>query len=204
MVKEDGTFTVTHSGFLSGDYLFALRVYDKDGRDSGILAFTLAVYGDLAEAKDILVPPTIALSASHATKNDTLSVEGYAVPSHTIELEIDRSIFQSTQADQSGFWSFPMDTRYLSFGTHTVRVRQSSPATNAYNFSRTRVFKVSRLVAPQADFTRDGVVDIADWSIFLFRWENKDDEKIHMQNDLNGDGKVDVFDFSIFLKAFNL
>lgn len=202
-ILEDGSFTVTYTGILGGDYFFALQVQDKDGRSTGALAFNVPLQGDLFEAKDILVPPTIGFDKSLIAKNDTPKIMGYAAPNNMVELEIDGLKYKEIKADQSGFWNFNADATYLAYGEHQVRARQTDAEGKASNFSIMRIFKLLQFSVSRADLNSDGAVNISDWSIFLYRW-GSDKEEIKLQSDINGDGKVNIFDFSIFLQTMTL
>lgn len=202
-ILEDGSFTISYTGVLGGDYLFALRVQDKDGRNTGALAFNVPLQGDLFEAKDILVPPTIGFEKSTIAEGDILKIAGCAAPGNIIELEVDGLKHKEIKADQSGSWNFDMDAVYLAYGEHQIRARQTDTKGKASNFSIMRTFKLLQLPGSRADFNGDGAVNISDWSIFLFHW-GSEKEELRLQNDINGDGKINIFDFSIFLQTMKL
>ena len=200
-INPDGTFLISFTGLIGADYLFALRAYDKDNRNTGVLTFNVSLFGDLFEAKDILVSPTVGLSKSLISKNDVVKLRGYAGPGFVVKLEVDGLKREDVKADSSGLWSFDLGVTYLTYGDHRVRARQVSPdGKTASNFSLSRIFRISQMPSLKADINNDGMVTIGDWSIFLFRWGSKNEE-LRMKNDLNNDGKVNVFDLSIFLQA---
>ena len=202
-ISDGGFFSISYIGLVNADYLFALLIKDKDGRSTSILAFNISLSGGLSEVKDILAPPTIGFEKASIVKNEVMKILGYATPDNMVELEIDGSKYKKTKADQSGFWSFDVDTTYLAYGEHSVRARQITSDAKQSNFSLTRVFKLSNLVVPKADLNSDGVIDISDWSIFLSKWDSKD-SILRLQDDINGDGEVNVFDFSLFLQAIKI
>ncbi len=205
-ISDDGSFTISYIGLIGTDYFFALSVKDKDGRSAGILAFSISPPQEenLFEVKDIVVPPTIGLEKSVIGKNDILKMTGYASPNNSVELEIDGSKYKEVAVSQSGLWNIDVDTTYLASGDHRVRVRQvAQDGKKTSNFSPMRTFKLSQFPTPKADLNSDGIVNISDWSIFLFRW-GSDKEELKSQNDLNHDGKIDIFDFSIFLNTMKI
>ena len=207
VINEDGSFVITVTGLIRANYLFALRVNDKDERNSGILVFSAPFYidqpGDLFEVKDILVPPTMAFEKALVTKNDVMKIDGYASPNNMVELEVDGAKYLETKAGQSGFYNFNAGIINLAYGEHRARVRQAAIDGKTSGFSTLRIFKLSKQLTLKTDFNNDGAVSISDWSIFLFRW-GSDKEESRLQNDLNGDGKADIFDLSIFLKSMNI
>ncbi len=202
-ISDDGSFSISYIGLVSADYLFALRIKDKDGRSTSILAFNISFSGNLSEVKDIVAPPTIGFEKASIVKNEVMKILGYATPNNMVELEINSSKYKKIKADQSGFWSFDVDTTYLAYGEHSVRARQITSESKLSNFSLTRVFKLSKLAVPKADLNNDSVIDIRDWSVFLFRW-GSEDSALRLQNDINGDGEVNIFDFSLFLQAIKI
>ncbi|PIT92873.1 MAG: hypothetical protein COU08_00115 [Candidatus Harrisonbacteria bacterium CG10_big_fil_rev_8_21_14_0_10_42_17] len=203
-IDAHGSFTFSYTGLIGDDYFFALRAKDKDGQSTGIVAFNAPLQGDLFEAKNILVSPTVSFNKSALSKNDVLKVHGYADPNYMIELLLDGSRREDVKADSSGYWSSDIDITYLSYGEHTVRVRQISPdGGTVSSFSPTRIFKILQLIIPETDLNGDGVVDIRDWSIFIFRW-GSEDMSLRIKNDLNNDGEINVFDFSIFLQSIKI
>jgi len=151
-----------------------------------------------------LVSPTVSFKKSALFKGDVLKVHGYAGPGHMIELLLDGLKHEGIKADTSGYWSSDMDITYLPYGEHNVRVRQISPDGGTISsFSPTRIFKILQLIITEADLNGDGVVNIRDWSIFLFRW-GSEDMSLRIKNDLNNDGEINVFDFSIFLQSIKI
>lgn len=202
-ILEDGSFTITHISNVGDDYFFALRVQDKDGRSTGVLTFDTPLIEYIFDKKNILVPPTIGFEKSIVAKNDSIKIMGYAAPNNVVELELDESKYKEIKVNQSGFWSTDIDARYLSYGEHHGRARQTDAKGKVSSFGVTRIFKISRLPVSSADLNSDGIVNVIDWSIFFFRW-GSDKEELKLQNDINGDGKINIFDFSIFLQTIKL
>ncbi len=212
----DGTFRIQLSALLQGEYLFALRAEDKDGRKTGVIAFnTDLASSDHLEAKDIFVPPTIDFSKSIIALGHDVNLKGYAAPERKIEIEIDGILKGETRSDKNGFWAYATSTAPFRIGDHYARARQidvggrsgseepSGSKRKASQFSVSRTFRISLLAFPKADFNSDDKITVSDWSIFLYRWgsENKD---LKAKIDMNEDGKIDISDFSIFLKAMQI
>ena len=202
-IAADGSFAISYIGLANADYLFAVRVKDKDGRGTSILTFNISFFGNSFEVKDIVAPPTIGFEQAAIVKNELMNIIGYATPQSAVELELDGKKYKTTSANELGFWSFNVDTTYLAYGDHSVRARQIISEAKASSFSLTRIFKLSQLSIPKADLNGDSIVDIRDWSVFLFRWDHED-SVLRRQNDLNGDGEINIFDFSIFLQTIKI
>ncbi|MBI5222058.1 MAG: DUF5011 domain-containing protein [Candidatus Magasanikbacteria bacterium] len=203
-IKEDGAFEISHTGLVSEEYVYALRIKDKDGRKT-TLSFDVNLLTQNSFAlKDILAPPTVEPKNTILLRAEDLQLIGYAAPSSTIEVEIDGSAQKGTAlSDKTGYYTFATSVGPLAVGTHYARVRQVAQNAKKSDFSQTKSFKKSLLLALKADFNSDGKVNITDWSVFLFRWGSQD-TKLHSSADLDGNGKVDVIDLSIFLKTIQL
>jgi hypothetical protein len=207
----NGAFSTQLIGLFQGEYLFALRAEDKDGRKTGVITFNAdLISSGLLEAKDILVPPTIEFEKAVITLGKEVGLKGYAAPERKVEVEIDGILKWETKSALNGYWSFSTSTASLRIGDHYARARQidvggASPSTElrASEFSISRTFRVSLLASPKADFNNDSKVTITDWSIFLFRW-GSEDKNVKAKVDMNDDGKIDIADFSIFLKAMQI
>ena len=203
-VFADGTFHIQLTALLDGEYLFALRAEDKNGRKTGLLALNADLVSSRSfVAKDILVPPTIDFEKAVITLGKEMKVEGYSAPESKIAIEIDGIVKGEAQSDTSGYWTFSASTAPFRIGDHYARVRQTDVGGKASEFSASRTFRVSLLMFPKADFNSDDKVTIVDWSILLFRWVSAD-KALRAKIDMNGDGKIDISDFSMFLKAMQI
>lgn len=203
-IFDDGRFEIILTRLMNTDFLFALRVEDKDGRKTGIISFDVNMREEnKLTAEDIFVPPTIGFDNVVVTKGQELRIMGYATPNNKIEIEIDNIITGETQSNGAGYWSFSTATYDLNLGEHYVRTRQIDQSGRESNFSSFQAFKVSLLELPKADFNNDNVVNITDWSIFLYRW-GSEDEALKSRIDMDNNGKINIADFSIFLKSIKL
>ncbi|MBI5005154.1 MAG: fibronectin type III domain-containing protein [Candidatus Lloydbacteria bacterium] len=200
-IKADGSFVITSTALLQGEYLFALLAKDKDGRKTGVVAFNADLSGNgLLEAKDIFLPPTLDFGKTVVALGKDLKILGYATPEKKIEIEIDGILKGEVASDTNGFWSFATSTASFRTGNHYARARQTSGIGKKSEFSSARAFRVSILLSPKSDLNDDDKITIADWSIFLFRWGSKD-SMLRGKIDMNDDGNIDIRDLSIFLKT---
>ena len=200
-IKADGSFIITSTALLQGEYLFALIAKDKDGRKTGVVAFNADLSSNgLLEAKDIFLPPTLDFEKTIVVLGKDIKMLGYATPKKKIEIEIDGILKREVASDVNGFWSFSTSTAPFRSGNHYARARQTNDSGKHSEFSPSRVFRVSLLDSPKSDFNNDDKINITDWSIFLFRWGSKD-VSLREKIDMNDDGKIDISDLSIFLKT---
>jgi len=151
-----------------------------------------------------LVPPTIEAKNTLLLRAEDLQLIGYAAPNNTIEVEIDGIAQKGTAlADKTGYYTFATSVGPLAVGAHYARVRQVNKDGKKSDWSQTKSFKKSLLLALKADFNSDGKVNVTDWSVFLFRWGSQD-QKLRSAIDLDGNEKIDVIDLSIFLKTIQI
>lgn len=203
-VSDDGTFDLSLGVLVSDEYFFALRVEDKDGRKTGIIAFNVDLKTtNILEARDIFMPPTVELEKTVAARGKEINIFGYAGPKNFIEVEIGGSIVKTTEVGEDGHWTTAISTSALTPREYAVKVRQVDCSGQKSRFSLTKSFKISLLKFPEVDFNGDGIINITDWSVFLFRW-GQDDESTRYTIDLNKDGKINISDFSIFLNMMKI
>lgn len=203
-ISPEGVFQVTLSALMQGEYFFALSAKDKDGRTTGTVPFSVNfISANSLVAEDIFLPPTVGLSKTVVSKGSDITVTGYSAPGSEIEIVFDSVNKAAVTSDKNGSYGLATSTTSLKLGEHNVKVRQKNQSGRYSDFSLTRVFRISQLASPKADFNGDDKVSIADWSIFLFRWAAKD-PKLKQTVDLDGNGAVNIADLSIFLKLIKI
>jgi len=208
VIADDGTFLIEYIALLQGEYFFALRAQDRDGRKTGIISFNANLRtSSLIEATNIFVPPTLSFASQTVSVNSEVVAVGYAAPQSVIGYEIDGEAVGEGVANADGYHTLSYDISGYTLGDHSMRARQSDAVADEdqriSNFSFLQTFKISTLVYPAADFNNDSKVNITDWSIFLFRWGSEEDD-LHNDVDLDKNGIIDIADFSIFLKAMTI
>jgi hypothetical protein len=203
--SASGSFYISFTDFglfHYGKYGYSAVIYDPDGRVSQVKTYPIDIISQSVVARNILATPTVALTRALITKGDAAKVIGYASPKKNVTIDIDQRLQYQTLSGADGKYMILISTAELAFGPHSVRAKQTDPATKVESdFSPIRQFIVSPHTVVQADLNNDGRIDVKDWSIFLARWQNRGgatDASI----DLNADGKNDVSDLAIFLRAF--
>jgi hypothetical protein len=197
-VSENGDFILRNVGIIQGSYAYSLIIKDKDGRQTQTKVYNVDFISESALIKDVFAPPTTGLLRSLVTKGDFLKIIGYASPKNKVRARLENGISYETNADEGGRYELLINTAPLTFGKHSLRVKQKDSATGKESDdSPTLIFIVSASTVVEADLSGDGIIDIKDWSIFLARWKEKD-----KSIDLNRDEKTDISDLSVFLRAF--
>jgi hypothetical protein len=204
----NGDFEIKLTAIYHGTYIFSLLGEDKQGRNSGLYAFSInVVYGATTVASGILIGPTVSLDKEEVEREKIIFVSGQSIPGAEIALivsgvESGKEISFKTKADEKGEYSYKLDVSEMEFGEYVIKTKAAGDG-YVSNFSRVLDFIIGEKVvfaeAPKkwpvkADFNGDGRVNLVDFSILLY-WFNKSNppEKI----DLNSDGVVDITDFSI-------
>ncbi|MFA6339087.1 MAG: fibronectin type III domain-containing protein, partial [Candidatus Paceibacterota bacterium] len=201
VVNKDGSFSASFSGIFQSQHSFGLVIKDKDGRTTQTKFFNIDTVSNSLTQKDIFVSPTVGLPERTITRGSNVTVVGFATPKNIVSVEIDDKIKKEVNAGNDGSYKVAMETGALEFGTHSIRVKQIDPTQKRESdYSPTNTFIVSNLTSPKTDLNGDGSVNIKDWSMFLSRWNSKDESQ-KKALDLNGDGKVDILDFSMFIRT---
>ncbi|MCK5286056.1 MAG: hypothetical protein KAJ58_02410 [Candidatus Pacebacteria bacterium] len=202
-ISSSGEFYVSYAALLSGAYFFTLQAQDKDNQKTDVLSFNVDFRTDKKlMVEDIFFSPTISFNQDLLRLSDALEIHGYSSPNSKIKLEIDDIILNETISDKIGYYSFEFSPGDFTLGVHYARVSQNKDDRES-NYTSPRSFKVTSLTYPRADFNRDNSVDVTDWSVFLYRWGDMENN-LRNEIDLDSNGIIDIGDFSIFLKAIKL
>ncbi|OGY45594.1 MAG: hypothetical protein A2744_04155 [Candidatus Buchananbacteria bacterium RIFCSPHIGHO2_01_FULL_44_11] len=201
VTTDSGNFSVTYRGIFQSEYSYGLVIEDKEGRKTQAQFYTIDTVSNSLTQKDIFLPPTVGLYRTAVTKGDFIKIIGYASPGNTVLVQLEKDISYKVNVDDAGKYQVLINTARLSFGKHSFRAKQQDAGTKKESeWSPTKLFSVVAVTVPEADFTGDGVVDVKDWSVFLFRWQAKSGSSGIF--DLNRDGKMDISDLSVFLQTF--
>ncbi|MBI2450802.1 MAG: hypothetical protein HYV52_00470 [Parcubacteria group bacterium] len=203
-ILPNGTFNIKVASLIRDIYLFTLEAEDQNNQKSGIIAFSVdLIASDKITIRDIFFQPTIAFQKSIVADTDEINIFGYAAPSNIVELIINGVKIKEIQSDETGRYNFTKNASDVKIGTHAASVRQIDKTDRKSNFSFAKTFKISPLIIVKSDLNKDNIVNITDWSIFLFRWGSFE-ENIKSTIDLNNDGQINIIDFSLFLKAIKI
>lgn len=188
-----------------GIYTFSLWAEDKDEIKSITYTLTFRVtLNAITTVSGIFLPPTISTDETVVKRGEILNIFGQAVPEVEIEVHIlSLEIIKKVQSNKIGVWLLAFNTQPLEEGPHTTKARFELNAKERSGFGQAFSFYVGERTVPfveicsQADFNKDGRVNLVDFSIFLNWWE-----KANGQSDLNKDGIVNLPDLSILLSCW--
>lgn len=194
-------FKVELTTLTAGTYTFGVWGEDLKGRKSIVFSFTTSVSsGTITTVSGIFLPPTIELEETTLRRGEMLNIMGQTAPASeiTVSIHSPEEIIKKTQADEVGFWDYPLDTIELDEGTHTSRAKATSPEGLLSSYSQSLSFNVGKPlvegVCPNADLNGNGRVNLVDFSILLYWWG-----KSNACADQNQNGVVDLADFSVMM-----
>ena len=146
---DNGNFTKSLVYFEEGVRTVSFYFTDSQSRTSSTISYTVSLQlGVDTSLSNIILPPTIALSATEITKGDLLTLSGEAVPSATITLFFSDSTSVGATAGTSGTWQYAYDTSSFSAGNYTVYAKASTSGGYQSENSETKSFTIN--AAPTA------------------------------------------------------
>ena len=194
-IRADGSakFEVTLSKVVAGARTIGLYSTDSNGRKSININFNVAINtGATITLTDVVLPPTIDISAIQLNKGEVLRIFGQAQPQSSVNVHVQsEETITKTITDNTGAYAIRFDTNKLAEDEH---ITKSSP------FSKVLQFIVGRGIKQlkTGDLNKDGKVNIIDFSILLFWWGTNQQKGLDVA-DINGDKKINIIDFSIML-----
>ena len=193
------------TGSSPGTATLGVWAEDRQGTRSVTFNTTFDVtQAAITNINNVLLPPTLRLSAQEVDPGDVVTVSGQSIPNATVEVEVQPSgLTLETESGNNGSWELELDTALISIAEHTIRARTltgTPPLTTNSAFSRSLQLFVGVDGQPtsNSDLNRDGRVDLIDFSILIFWW-GTDGGNSNPPADINGDGIVNLADFSILL-----
>lgn len=195
---------------VGGIYTFSLYAIDSTNKRSITTSFTMTIpSGQTTTISDIVIAPTIGADKSQVKIGNDIKFFGYAYPVSSINVIINSSqtIADKAQSDKFGLWTYVLNSKNLEIGDHSTKSQTITPDSLTSPFSESLAFRVSDsdLVAVKVvsaynkngDINNDGKVNLTDFSIMLFFWNQKNPK--NPGADINRDGAVNLIDFSIML-----
>jgi cysteine-rich repeat protein len=203
-VGTNGRFEFT-TGASPGTASLGFWSTDTDNIRSITLNSTFDVtQGAVTNISGIILPPTIRIPNPRVNPGDIVNVTGQSIPSVAIELHVNNSeVVTRGIADAQGRWSIALDTATLRVAEHTLKARSVSgtpPLTtqSGYSTSIQLFVGVDGRVTTPSDLSRDGRVNLVDFSILIFWW-GTDGGNSNPPADISGNARVGIEDFSILL-----
>lgn len=196
---DTGDFDYTITGLASGLWSFGFFAEDTEGRKSVTVSFSTNILGGADTIiSGIFISPTISLSGAAAKKGDKMDIYGQAYPASEVNLFVASPVamVKKTATDINGKWKYTLKTDEMETGTHTAKAKAIVLSGEQSSFSEEMVFKLID-ACQGADFNFDGKVNLVDFSILLYFWNQKN--PLNICADINSDRSVDLIDFSIMM-----
>lgn len=219
-ILEDGDTIGTVRANSNGDFQFSTDAepgattfgfWANDSQRTRSITFNSTfdvTQGAVTTVNGVYIPPTIRLSATSVPRNGTVTVTGQTVPNARVYIHVDNKPSGSpVTADASGRYSFTLSTVGLSEASHLVKAKfelteaLTGTTKRESSFSTAVAFGVgvaAQAVAGSSDLSRDGKVNLTDFSILIFWWGSNGGNS-NPPADINQNAKVGLEDFSILL-----
>ncbi|OGZ17543.1 MAG: hypothetical protein A2Z78_02015 [Candidatus Nealsonbacteria bacterium RBG_13_36_15] len=202
LAETSGLFEAELTGVAGGVYSFGFFAEDTEGRRSVTISFTVGVIdGTTTTISGIFISPTISLSPTQVEIGRDVNIAGQVFPQSQIKIFVSsQEVVKDTKADVKGKWGYKLNTGFLEEGEHNSRAKAIFGEGEQSDFSQIIPFLVVKkgaLVCKGADLNFDGKINIVDFSILLYFWDQTDPS--NRCADINFDGIVNIVDFSVMM-----
>lgn len=200
--ENSGLFKRELTGITSGTYSFGIFAEDTEKRKSVTLGFTIGLPEGLTTTiSGIFISPTISLTPTQVEKGENIDIYGQVFPESKVNIFISSNeIVKEIPATKEGKWTYKLNTLSLEEAEHQAKSMALFGAGEQSPFSQTLSFLVLKKgtrVCKGADLNFDGKINIVDFSILLYFWNQTNPS--NRCADINFDGRVNIIDFSIMM-----
>ena len=208
-----GTFQITINNLNYGNYQFSIYAEDSRGVISNPHTINVAAFSSTPYLfSGIVIPPTISSDAILVELGKQYNISGYVAPGAQVTLEIPGSNQLGTStANAAGLYTITVRAT-LPPGIYSLRTRARLNGVDSL-FSRpvqVLYFQGQTPGQPEppeppqppapiglcVDYNRDRRVNLIDFSILLFWFDNQNPPA---RIDCNSDNRIDIKDFSLLM-----
>lgn len=194
--STDGYFETTVTGMLAGIYTFGIYSVDTDSSlSTPTIVRTIPIFQGVPNTADLItLPPTISVDKIVMKRPERQTVRGVGRPNTDVRLffNLVNPFADDTNIENDGTWEVT-NPEVLSLGTNYVYAVIQGTSGQISQFSKIISFEVQQ----SADLNLDDEVDVLDFSILMFNYEDPTPDD--WAADINDDGVVDLSDFSIMM-----
>ena len=193
----NGDFYKLLTGLSDGTFLVEIYAEDTLLRQTQTLSFNVDLFpSTTTTVSNIVIPPTIEVDPTTIFERGTTTVFGLSHPASQIVVFIE-SYSAVVVANSVGSWSYDFLGRIypVSVGVHNAYARETVTGGYLSPFTQNIPFTVDACIP--ADVNCDTFVDLTDFSIILYYWEQV--YPANFRADVNGDFAVNLTDISIML-----
>ncbi|MFA6272528.1 MAG: dockerin type I domain-containing protein [Patescibacteria group bacterium] len=192
-----------------GTYTFTIYGEDVNGLAGPIFNISVTLNsGVTLSITGIFLGPTIEADRTSVKTGETITFSGYTAPNSQVDLFISPETVDSYSitSNNNGLWSLSLiaGEDLMNSGNHQARSNATSGNGDISEYSKTITFTVTEDVEPNpcelaspADLNCDGHVNLVDFSILMFYWQEKN--PANARADINKDDIVNIVDFSIMM-----
>lgn len=204
---SEAKFSYIYSNATPGPTTFGF--WSEDAKQIRSITYTTTfqvTQNAVTNVGNIYLPPTIRALVSRISPGSFLSIDGTTVPDSQVSVLLDKSKSpaMSSNAGRNGAWDMKLPTTgltpeiyhqilpFFELSQGVGAAKQKSGTGLALN-----IFVGNNEISDKKfgpDLNKDGKVNLADFSMLLFRWNTSDPLA-----DLNRDGRVNISDLSIML-----
>ena len=206
--NTSGNFSVTLNNQPTGTYTYTLYATDQNGIRSPSLGFEQVISKNvISTVSGLIIAPTIQQSLVSVKQGDMVTFSGYSAPNVSVTLTFSgKSAFtRLTNSNASGLYSYSLSTSDLQKGEYFVNSYSLVNFVNSpLSFSLRFIVGDQTVVPPptgdcrRSDLNCDGRVDLVDFSILLYFWEEPDFTR-NPRADIDKSGDIGLRDLSIML-----
>ena len=207
LVKADdqGRFEILLENIPAGSRDISLYAVDTQGIKSAPTNFSKNIEATITSTQEnVFLAPTIQSSHVVVKQGDEFRFFGSTTPGVNLILLANSSNSSNFAASPNGSWSELVDSTSFDLGPHIFRVIanrngiESTPSTPIeIVVSEDDSVLSPDLVCQRSDLNCDGSVNLVDFSILIYFWNQQ--VSLSVRADINHSGTVDLVDFSIML-----
>ncbi len=187
-----------------GQVVYQIVAQDVSGHALAPLTFALNLtLGTNTIITGVFLGPSIAINTASVKLGQFVTLSGDTAPDSAVTVVVHsvQALSFTISADANGYWSKIVNTQEVGVGTHTAYAQSVLGGNQVSAASSTISFAVNPLEQCDgkrtADLNCDGKVDLTDFSILLYFWNQTTPS--NGRADINSDSRVDIIDFSIML-----
>ncbi len=205
---SEAKFSYTVSNATPGPTTFGF--WSEDAKQIKSITYTTTfqvTQNAVTNVGNIYLPPTIRALINRVAPGNIINLDGTTIPNALVNILIDKTKTPAMTATSSrdGAWAMKYGTQGLAPEVYhqiipffeMLEGSASAVKAKSGNGLALNIFVGNNEVSDRktvSDLNNDGKVNIADFSILLYRWGSSDPLA-----DLNKDGKVGIADFSVLL-----
>lgn len=200
---DQANFSITVTDQPTGQQTYVVGATDDQGRMLKSVTFVLTLNASTTTiVTGVFLGPSIALDRTSVKLGQFVTVSGTTAPSSTVTVTVTSTPKEYTvSTNAAGDWSKLVNTEDVGVGTHAVQARALFGGSQTSALSDSLSFAVNALEQcdgkKTADVNCDGKINLVDFSILLFFWQQTNPR--NERSDINRDGRVTIVDFSIML-----